>query len=911
MSNALVDQVRNQFPNEDIDELLEEIEVLAKQFNGKTVDEWLNEVDYSGEGGYVPTLFALKFVNFMKMVDGNETDRNTTPEVHLKVLDSFVLDKDRVANMMHRGVGKALALDTPIPTPAGWTTMADLKVGDKVISRSGKSCFVTHKSPIHNKPMYRLHLDDGRTLNVCEDHNNVVMRKRQRTVNGKREWYLDEQVLTTKELLNVPLYTTRSVTSNNPNGKENRVWLPCSQPVEYGLANLPIDPYTLGAVLGDGSVDRDSGYVRMHGHKDDLHHILKHMPYSQGTVYSDKRNPNTITVGLLKTGKVFKELNLNVAGSDKKVPDTYMRSSIEQRLALLQGLMDTDGTAYEKGCCYFSNNSVHLALAVQELVLSLGGMSTIRHKSDKSYEVSVRLNMPLFRLERKLIRQHMSVQDKVALIKIEPIETVPSQCITVDSADHTFLAGDYVVTHNTTLIEYLFPYIAVFGGIDGMPKINLAMYVSDSMDNGVASMKKNMEFRWENSDYLQRVLPKRNAEGKEITKFTEARWQMTNAEGHCLVVKGFGAQTGIRGVKEMNKRPQLAVLDDLVSDDDARSPTALRKIKDTVFRAIEHALDPNCKKIIWCGTPFNAKDPLYEAIESGSWAVNVYPICEHFPCPRSEFRGSWESRFSYNFVLREYIKALNDGELASFNQELMLRIMSEEDRLIAESEIQWYSRKDLMQNKDYFNFYITTDFAVTEKQSADFSFISVWAVNSIGDLFWVDGKCARQDMGKNIDDLFRFAEKYKDNLQSVGVETSGQQGGFIPWLRKEMSTRNHWFTLASSNGANGANQAGIRSTKNKMERFNVMVPMFKQLKFFFPEDIKNKDALNEMIGELRLACIGGFKSKHDDAIDTIGMLGMMSITKPSGESSKQLKRSNIWGIGQDNQGPSNLASYIV
>lgn len=462
----------------------------------------------------------------------------------------------------------------------------------------------------------------------------------------------------------------------------------------------------------------------------------------------------------------------------------------------------------------------------------------------------------------------------------------------------------------TTLIEYLFPYLCIFKELPGLGQVNLAIYISDSVDNGVKSMKSNLEYRWENSEYLQRMIPKHDENGKVVTKFNEGTWVMTSFEGNRFVVKGYGAQTGIRGVKDMGKRPQLAVLDDLVSDDDAKSPTVLRKIKDTVYRAIEYALDPNKKKIIWCGTPFNAGDPLYEAVESGSWEVNVYPICESFPCTKENFRGSWESRFSYKYVLTQYLKALNDGELASFNQELMLRIMSEEDRLVAESEIQVYVRKELLRNIHHFNIYITTDFATSENEHADFSFISVWAVNSIGDIFWVDGMCRRQTMDRNIDDLFYFTEKYAP--MSVGIETSGQQGGFIPWLRKEMQARNHWFTLASSNGPNNSNVPGIRSTKNKLERFNVMVPKFKQLKVFFPSDEKmqKNPALIEIIAELRLACIGGFKSKHDDGLDTISMLAMMKISYPSNEVVKTLNKNSIWTVGSEPE-TTPLSSYIV
>ena len=111
--------------------------------------------------------------------------------------------------------------------------------------------------------------------------------------------------------------------------------------------------------------------------------------------------------------------------------------------------------------------------------------------------------------------------------------------------------------------------------------------------------------------------------------------------------------------------------------------------------------------MIWSGTPFNAGDPLYKAVESGAWTVNVYPVCEMFPCEESEFRGSWPDRFDYRYVKQQYEKALLGGKIAMFNQELMLKIMSDEDRLIADGDIRYYSRAALLKNKSNYNFYIT------------------------------------------------------------------------------------------------------------------------------------------------------------------------------------------------------------
>lgn len=452
----------------------------------------------------------------------------------------------------------------------------------------------------------------------------------------------------------------------------------------------------------------------------------------------------------------------------------------------------------------------------------------------------------------------------------------------------------------TVMGEYMFLYLGVYGALPGFGSVELALYVSDSVDNGVKNMRKNLEFRYENSDFLKKYIP--------VAKFTDIRWEFQNSEGNKFVVKGYGAKTGVRGTKEMGKRPRLAVLDDLVSDEDARSPTVISSIEDTVYKAVEYALHPERNMMIWSGTPFNAGDPLYKAIENGAWAVNVYPVCERFPCDKKDFKGSWPDRFPYEYVKRQYDKALLAGQIAMFNQELMLRIMSDEDRLIQDSEIRWYRRGLVLENKQKFNFYITTDFATSDKQSADFSFISVWAYNNNGDWFWVDGICERQDMGKNINDLFRLCAEY--HPMSVGVEVTGQQSGFIPWIQEQMIVRNNYFTLATKDNSN---MPGIRPNTNKLQRFNVVVPWFKAGKMYLPEDLRHTKPVTELLDELKLASLAGFKSKHDDAIDTVSMLANMGAWKPSEQASvSHSDDGNIWDIQQSNDWDrSPMNSYTV
>jgi len=318
-----------------------------------------------------------------------------------------------------------------------------------------------------------------------------------------------------------------------------------------------------------------------------------------------------------------------------------------------------------------------------------------------------------------------------------------------------------------------------------------------------------------------------------------------------------------------------------------------------------HALDPTRRKVIFNGTPFNKDDILIEAVESGAWDVNVWPVCERFPCTKEEFVGAWEDRFTFEYVSNQYDMAVKTGKEAGFFQELMLRITSEEERLVQEGEIRWYERAKLLTKKSTFNFYITTDFATSAAQTADFSVISVWAYNSNGDWFWVDGVCARQTMDITMNDLFRLVQIYKP--QSVGIEISGQQQGFVKWIQGEMLNRNAYFNLASSEKSGAA---GIRSAGDKLTRFNMVLPWFKLGKMYFPEEMKRSVIMGIFMGQLRLVTKSGIKGK-DDCIDTISQLSYLNPWKPSESAPVTPEENSLWEEQQEVESLSALSSYIV
>lgn len=418
----------------------------------------------------------------------------------------------------------------------------------------------------------------------------------------------------------------------------------------------------------------------------------------------------------------------------------------------------------------------------------------------------------------------------------------------------------------TALHEYMILYLATYGHIPYFGDVNVGIYISDTMDNGVKSMRTNLEFRWNNSDFLQKYVPD--------AKFTDVRWEFGNADGKKLCFRGFGASTGVRGFKEYGQRPTWAGFDDLMSDKNAESPTIQKDIKHIIYKAARQALHPKKRMQIWTGTPFNKSDPLYEAASSGAWNTRVYPICEKFPVPKKEFQAGWEDRFGYDFVKNEYDSLMASGEIASFNQELMLRITSDEDRLVREEDLVWYNRDKVIQHRNRYNFYITSDLTTSNTGRADYAVIMVWAYTNNGDWLLVDGVCKRQLMDQSINDLFRFVSVYRP--LEVGIEINGQQQGFIQWMKNEMVTRNIFFNFAGKGTVEG-----IRRSGRKIDAFKLVVPLFKAKKIWLPTELKEHELVIELLEELRYATSEEFKSKNDDVADGVSMLMEIEAFKPS------------------------------
>lgn len=375
-----------------------------------------------------------------------------------------------------RGSGKALALETRLPTPTGWTTMGAVEVGDEVLDEGGRRCRVTYATEVQvGRSCYRVTFGDGTAIVADGEHRwrtwtHGARKAAGRRVQGGRGWPArrggcEPAVRTTVE---IAATLTQGVRGDRNHSVE------VAAALDLPEAEVAIDPYVLGVWLGDG---HSGGATVTTGDPEILDRILA-AGYAVGTAYATRfpeRGCRSYGIGarpeqrgadgrLRPNGSIASELRrLGVLGH-KRIPAAYLRGSIAQRLALLQGLMDTDGWA--SGTCRRATLEItngELAQGALELIRSLGMVPRMQvgrarlHGRDCGplYRIGFRPTQPVFRLARKAARMERTPAQASRhrhrmITGVEPVASVPVRCITVDSPSHLYLAGEGMIpTHNT------------------------------------------------------------------------------------------------------------------------------------------------------------------------------------------------------------------------------------------------------------------------------------------------------------------------------------------------------------------------------------------------------------------------------------------------------------------------------
>ena len=426
---------------------------------------------------------------------------------------------DKLTNGLHPGqmiivaarpaIGKALALDTPIPTPSGWSTQGELRPGDWVLGDDGRPARVRAISEIwHERPCYRVEFSDGSSIVADAAHEWLTHTRASRRAADRTSPNAAPQIRTTEQI-------RQTLHCDTVDGRRNHS-IPTAGALHLPMASLPIRPYVLGVWLGDGtsaaahftSADPEIAmYVESEGYEAPFLGNLRYglrliadadLPMHECPVCGEEFVPKTADAvacsrtcggkvkgvaprapqvrcmdcggsvhGLRRCGDCQRDhgsvqalLRREDLLNNKHIPARYLRASVTQRRELLAGLLDTDGTVTSTGSIQFTSTSQRLARDVYELVASLGHRVSISTKavagrtaaSSTAYNVNFSTRERVFRLERKhLLHKERTAGKSDAALRnrfitaVEPVSSVPVRCIEVENESHLYLAGRAMV----------------------------------------------------------------------------------------------------------------------------------------------------------------------------------------------------------------------------------------------------------------------------------------------------------------------------------------------------------------------------------------------------------------------------------------------------------------------------------
>ncbi len=734
-----------------------------------------------------------------------------------------------------RESAKALDVTTIVPTPNGYTTIGNIKVGDFVLDEFGKPVEVEYISPVFiEHPCFKLTMDTGEEIIADAEHLWSVQDKHKRRGN----------TLSTLEM-----FAKQDL--GKPRGKyqEKAYRIPCTY-AEYDEKELPIDPYLLGYWLGDGT----SGQPNITVGDSDLESFKKNIAWQHYTVHRYK--PGSVIVAL----HGFKKLLIdNGLLNNKYVPLPYMFGSTRQRFELLAGLIDSDGTIAKSGTkigtISFVNKNKRLAEAVRVLACSLGMKTTMTETMSKLYgkecgivyKVSFKPSFKFLKLERKN-KYIQEKQDRRSLLrtisKIEPTESVPCVCIKVKSESGCFqITSSHIITHNSTFVLRAFPLYRL---TYPTKKANYIVFIMANQTKASKQLKEIAD-TYVSNEFLSLNLVKVK---QQSDKAFECVVTDENGEEIRVRMEAYGKGSSIRGLLWGDKRPDIIIIDDPQDVEDSLSDTIQTNDYDW-FLSDAYFLGKRTR-IFMIGNNLGEKCLIEQVINNKDLLkFNALRI----PVMNENGESNWAERFPVEEILEEKEAWRALGKLDIWEREKMCIAISPERQTFKKEYFMYYAPTEL--KLEDCSIYTTVDLAISQKESADYTVVCTVAVNSDNKWFILDIDFDRYDPSQTIDAIFRAVQKYKPLY--VGVEKVAYQASVKHYLEKEMPKRNIWFTVKD-----------LEASSRKELRIATLQPRFKSGSVWFPMGAK---FLTELESELQSFP----KGLHDDLIDALAYISQIAL----------------------------------
>lgn len=716
----------------------------------------------------------------------------------------FERDPNGYLDIWPREHFKDLPLDTPMLTQnRGWTTHGDLVPGDMVFAPSGKPVQVLALSPrYHMNRCLKITFQDGKEM-VCGEGHLWRVRNRyrgRRDENGQRPSLRRERIVEARDLK----------VGDDVGAIEGAV--------EFPERDLPIHPYVLGAWLGDGH--RASPRITCSYEDIDIPAMIQSLGYEVKEQKSRDGRTGVYAFGGGVRGKkgtgVYPILRRLGVTKEKHIPDMYKMASVEQRIALMAGLMDTDGSCNENGNATFTNSSELLARDVYELAVGLALRPRIhfywttcnREGKFPMWVVSFQAHRDrnpfmLYRKWRKAIDPsiHRECRKVVSVVEVDPVDT---SCIQVEGG--MYLAGrDLIPTHNSTVITLA----AVIQKVLQNPEVTI-LILSYNRPNAKTFLRA-IKTQFELNDTLKELFPdifyadpqKESPKWSEDDGIRVKRRTMPKEE----TIEASGLVDGMPTGKHFG----VMVYDDVVEQRSISSPEMIEKTTDAWSLSLNLTKEGG---VIWMvGTIYHFADTYSAILKRGAAKPRIYAATKD-----GTFKG--EPVLWTRERLAEKIQKM--GPYVASCQ-LFGKPIAEGEQVFLPEWLQTWNR----QKFGGMNIYIVGDPANEKKKKSDYTVFWVIGLGADKNYYIIDGVRDKLNMKERADTLFQLHAQY--HPKRVGYEKYGMQSD-IEYMKERMKSEQYNFQIYELGG-----------TESKEDRIKKLQPLFNDGRIFLPEKLVKRD----------------------------------------------------------------------
>ena len=754
-------------------------------------------------------------------------------------------------DLWSRGHYKNLDRNTMVPTPSGFKNHGDLKPGDQIYAGDGSICNVVAVTPTLNDPYcYELTFCDGSKIVAGGEHIWVADIQSKKRVGGgynntREKW---KRVKTTTRGLLIEVnkskqYSTRTYPKIDV------------APAVCGVEqDLILDPYVLGVWLGDGS----KGTPTITCGSEDLDDMVSLLGQTgiDTVVRSSGKGKFTVKLGTGIAGKrgssdvnnALRELGIF---NDKRIPEHYLLASIEQRWALLQGLMDTDGSCHKNDSqCIFVSAKDDLAEDVFKLCQSLGlkatkilRMGLYRGERRPFWQIQFRgfAENPPFRLKRKAEKCTNGFGVLNRKIKdIHQVPSVPTNCIQVDSKDGMYLVGkNYIPTHNSTIITEALTIQEILNN----PELTFCIF---SFNRPIAKgFLRLIKREFETNEKLKTLFPDVlwQTPRTESPKWSENEGITVKRKGNPVeaTVEAWGLTDGQPTSRHFNR----LIYDDVVTDKSVNTPEMMQKVIDG-WRLSLNLVSVEYK-VRYIGTRYHANDMYGYLIDEGVATPRLIPATDDGTPTGTPVMWSHELFLQKYREMKEYTASC----------QLLQNPLVDKVKGFDYKDLKFWRPTELYR----LNKYILVDPANEKRKTSDYT--SMWCVGLGSDknYYVIDILRDRLNLTERTNKLMDWILKYSP--LKIGYERYGMQAD-IQHIEYVMETTNFRFhgRLIELGG----------STK-KSDRIGSLEPLLRARRLYLPEycfytnyEGRKQDLVKVFIEE-EFNCWP--VPKHDDMLDAL------------------------------------------